>query len=91
MAKIADDNEITEVAHHDEIDVEREKRRIDDLGDEVDPRAVGGEVDDLPKGYYLTPSFLGTVTAVAVGSMCHYLGFVLPASTMSVINQDIGK
>jgi hypothetical protein len=63
----------------------------DALGEEVDPRAVGGSIEDMPNGYYMTPSFIGTFFAVGIGTMCHYLGFVLPANTITVINEDIGE
>lgn len=50
--------------------------------DYIDARAIGGDVDELPKGYFLTPSFIGTVTAQCFGSICAYLGWVLPANTL---------
>lgn len=52
--------------------------------DYIDARAIGGDVDELPKGYFLTPSFIGTVTAQCFGSICAYLGWVLPANTLYV-------
>lgn len=61
-----------------------------ELGEELDPAAVGGRRDDLPKGYYRSANFLGTFAAVCMGIICSYLGWVLPANTLSLINDDIG-
>ncbi|KAF2712393.1 trichothecene efflux pump [Pleomassaria siparia CBS 279.74] len=58
--------------------------------DLVDAHAIGGAAENMPKGYYYSVQFLGTVTAVCTGSMCAYLGWVLPANTLSLINADIG-
>ncbi|KAF2006923.1 fungal trichothecene efflux pump [Amniculicola lignicola CBS 123094] len=44
----------------------------------------------MPKGYFWSIQFIGTVTAVCTGSMCAYLGWVLPANTLLLINADIG-
>lgn len=63
----------------------------DNLGEEIDPNAVGGTLSDLPKGYYLTPSFLGTFIATCMGISCFKLGYVLPVNTLGIINADIGK
>jgi hypothetical protein len=50
--------------------------------DLVDTHAIGGELGEMPKGYYRSAQFIGTVTAVCTGSMCAYLGWVLPANTL---------
>ncbi|KAF2100380.1 trichothecene efflux pump [Rhizodiscina lignyota] len=62
----------------------------DGVTDLVDAKAVGGDVKDMPKGYYYSPQFIGTVLAQCVASICAYLGWVLPANTLSLINEDIG-
>lgn len=31
----------------------------------VDARAIGGDVEDLPKGYFYSPQFIGTVVVSA--------------------------
>ncbi|KAH6876422.1 trichothecene efflux pump [Thelonectria olida] len=58
--------------------------------DYLDAKAVGGDVEQMPKGYFRSAQFIGTVTAQCLGSICAYLGWVLPANTLSLINQDIG-
>ena len=50
--------------------------------DLVDTHAIGGELDEMPKGYFRSVNFIGTVIAVCIGSMCAYLGWVLPANTL---------
>jgi hypothetical protein len=50
--------------------------------DMVDTHAIGGELEEMPKGYFRSVNFIGTVTAVCTGSICAYLGWVLPANTL---------
>lgn len=50
--------------------------------DLVDTHAIGGELEEMPKGYYRSLNFIGTVIAVCMGSICAYLGWVLPANTL---------
>ncbi|KFH46505.1 putative MFS-type transporter -like protein [Hapsidospora chrysogenum ATCC 11550] len=59
--------------------------------DYVDDRAMGGELNGMPKGYYTSPQFIGTVAAQCFASICAYLGWVLPANTLPLINADIGN
>jgi hypothetical protein len=79
--QIADSQEDTPVHHE----------YLDNLHDEIDPRAIGGAVDSLPPGYYRTWTFLGTFVACVLGSMCSYATFTLPTNILSIINQDLGK
>ncbi|KAH3999819.1 hypothetical protein HBI81_086880 [Parastagonospora nodorum] len=58
--------------------------------DLVDTHAIGGELEEMPPGYFRSAQFIGTVVAVCTGSTCAYLGWVLPANTLLLINQDIG-
>ncbi|KAL1889584.1 hypothetical protein Sste5346_008833 [Sporothrix stenoceras] len=69
---------------------EKQTARLDNLAEQIDPNAVGGNLSDMPKGYYRSAAFIGTLSAVCLGNACHYLGFVVPASIISVINADIG-
>jgi hypothetical protein len=50
--------------------------------DMVDTHAIGGDLDEMPKGYFRSVQFIGTVVAVCTGSICAYLGWVLPANTL---------
>ncbi|KAL1591906.1 hypothetical protein SLS60_011498 [Paraconiothyrium brasiliense] len=58
--------------------------------DLVDAHAIGGAFEEMPKGYFWSIQFVGTVIAVCSGSICAYLGWVLPANTLALINEDIG-
>jgi len=58
--------------------------------DYVDAHALGGEADVMPKGYFRSPQFIGTVMAQCLASICAYLGWVLPANTLNLINADLG-
>ena len=63
---------------------------LDDLHQEIDPRAIGGMAADLPKGYYRSSSFLGTFAAATTGVMCCYVSLIMPVNLLSIINADIG-
>jgi hypothetical protein len=98
MKEEQDEDRIVQVQYIDPVangvngtSLENDKLSTERLGQEIDPQAVGGSFSDLPKGYYISPSFLGTFMAVGLGTACHYLGFVLPANTISIINEDIGE
>jgi hypothetical protein len=64
---------------------------VDNLAAEVDPRAVGGTLESMPKRYYLTPSLIGTFCGCCLSSMALYIGFVLPFNILDTINADLGK
>ena len=50
--------------------------------DLVDAHAIGGALEEMPKGYFWSIQFIGTVTAVFTGSICAYVGLVLLANTL---------
>ncbi|KAF2440088.1 fungal trichothecene efflux pump [Karstenula rhodostoma CBS 690.94] len=58
--------------------------------DHIAAEALGGHTSDLPTGYYRSRSFIGTVIATCLAQISGYLGWVLPANTLSLINQAIG-
>ncbi|CAK7231301.1 hypothetical protein SBRCBS47491_007883 [Sporothrix bragantina] len=51
------------------------------------PEAFG---DNLPPNYYRSPRFLGSVAAASLSAVSAYLGWVMPANILGVINADIG-
>jgi MFS family permease len=63
----------------------------DGFVDYVDKKAIGGDSENMPKGYFRSPQFLGTVAAQCMGSIVAYLGWVLPANTLALINADLGN
>lgn len=75
--------------HHEHIDAVKTVHK-DGTVDLVDTHAIGGDLNEMPKGYFRSLNFIGTVVAVCTGSICAYLGWVLPANTLTLINQDIG-
>ncbi|CAK7234211.1 hypothetical protein SBRCBS47491_008870 [Sporothrix bragantina] len=86
-----------DVAVHDEIQpapltttntIPDEYRELDN--GEITAEALGGMVDDLPKGYYRSMSFIGTMLALCLGQSSCYFGFVMPANVLTIINEDIG-
>lgn len=46
--------------HIDDVDVVK-KVHIDGTVDLVDTKAIGGDLDEMPKGYFRSPQFIGTV------------------------------
>ncbi|KAL3444200.1 fungal trichothecene efflux pump [Aspergillus insuetus] len=59
--------------------------------DYIDADAIGGEMQDMPKGYFRSLPFLGTVLAQCLGSIVAYMGWVLPANTLTLINAELGN
>lgn len=57
---------------------------------EVAPEAIGGSTQELPRGYFRSFNFIGTVVALCLGHICCFLGFVLPANVLTIINEEIG-
>ncbi|KAF9895194.1 hypothetical protein FE257_000096 [Aspergillus nanangensis] len=59
-----------------------------DLQDET----VGftSDYDQLPKGYFYSPSFIGTMLAVGLGLSASTGGFGLAAPNLALINEDLG-
>ncbi|KAH7066109.1 fungal trichothecene efflux pump [Paraphoma chrysanthemicola] len=58
--------------------------------DHVAEEALGGHTADLGKSYYTSLNFIGTVIATCLAQISGYLGWVLPANTLSLINAAIG-
>ncbi|KAF2499906.1 fungal trichothecene efflux pump [Lophium mytilinum] len=44
----------------------------------------------MPEGYYRNWRFIGSVAAVAFMAQGLYLGYILPANTITIINADLG-
>lgn len=47
---------------------------LNDEGDCIDDAAVGGTLDDLPRGYYTNWRFIGSLAAVSFMAQGLYLG-----------------
>jgi hypothetical protein len=54
------------------------KPTIEDVHDGADASAIGGQLQDLPPGYYRSPKFVGSIIGVILMANSLYLGFVLP-------------
>ena len=57
---------------------------------QLDEQGFAGDVESMPKGYYLSPFFLGTCCAVGFGAWAGNAGFAYAAPILGVINADIG-
>ena len=49
-----------------------ETKHVDGTVDLVDARAVGGDLDQMPAGYYRSPQFIGTVVVGQVSRFTCY-------------------
>ncbi|KAJ4301116.1 hypothetical protein N0V90_003206 [Kalmusia sp. IMI 367209] len=58
--------------------------------DGVAEEAKGGDLSELPSNYYWDWRFLGSLAAVVFMAQGLYLGYVLPANTITIINADLG-
>jgi MFS family permease len=58
--------------------------------DHVTAAAIGGDIDQFPKGYYWNVRFVGSMIGVILTTQCLYLGYVLPTNALSIINEDLG-
>ncbi|PGH10485.1 hypothetical protein AJ80_07528 [Polytolypa hystricis UAMH7299] len=58
--------------------------------DEISESAKGGALGDMPDGYYTHWRFIGSIAAVTFMAQGLYLGYVLPANTIGIINADVG-
>ncbi|CAO2654543.1 Nn.00g112760.m01.CDS01 [Neocucurbitaria sp. VM-36] len=91
MAETVEKTDAPSTIHAADKDVHVVKKvHADGHVDLVDAHAIGGNIEDMPKGYFWTPQFIGTVVATCTASICAYLGWVLPANTLLLINADIG-
>ncbi|KAI8627941.1 trichothecene efflux pump [Xylariaceae sp. FL1651] len=59
--------------------------------DYVDRNAVGGDAAEMPDGYFTSPQFIGTVLGQCFGNICAYVGWVMPANTLTLINASLGN
>lgn len=63
---------------------------VEDTEDHVTASAVGGDIDDFPRGYYWNIRFIGAFIGVVLMTESLYLGYVLPTSALTEINEDLG-
>jgi hypothetical protein len=52
---------------------------------------AGGTTADLPRGYYRSFNFIGTVTAFALASISQYAGYAMTFNLLPLINEDVGE
>lgn len=51
---------------------------------------IGGQLANLPPGYYTSLNFIGTLLAYSLANMSNYAGYVMTFNLLSIINQDLG-
>lgn len=78
---------IYDINHNDQADntdSTEKGRRLDYVETDTDIIAV------TQKSPYFERNFIGTYAAVCLGALSCYGGFVLPATSLALINEDIG-
>jgi hypothetical protein len=80
-------DDIYDISHNDEADntdPAEKGRRLDYVATDTNVIAV------TQKSPYFERNFIGTYAAVCLGTLSCYGGFVLPATSLALINEDIG-
>lgn len=83
-------NEKTTVTYDEQL---RHPADHDELSPSSSDDAIHGfqtDLDNLPKGYYRSSFFLGTMFAVGIGLTAAVGGFGLAARALALINSEIG-
>jgi hypothetical protein len=91
MAEPGASEKISAASEHDAHVAPSMDHQLDEQNTELDLSAIGGTLQDLPKGYYYSPSFLGTVAALSLASCSAYIGSGFAVNVITQINEDIGK
>ncbi|KAH0848654.1 siderophore iron transporter [Fonsecaea pedrosoi] len=63
---------------------------VDGTVDLVDKRAIGGDLNEMPPGYFRSWQFIGTVAAATFMNMASQVSWVMPANTLMLMDQDLG-
>jgi hypothetical protein len=62
-----------------------------DFDDERAPEARGRDLQEVPRGYWFSPLFLGSFLAIGYGFAAATGGFALIAPILAIINNDVGS
>lgn len=72
-------------------DATGENNQLSELDNgEIAKEAIGGTTKNLPRHYYRSFNFMGTMLAVYFGYMAGIFSFICPTNILSTINEDIG-
>ena len=78
-----------ETGHHHDADLDSEKEVSDD--NRIKPTASNVDKLEITKERpYGEINFIGTYIAVCLGALACYGGFVMPATSLALIEEDIG-
>ncbi|OQV04628.1 hypothetical protein CLAIMM_09483 [Cladophialophora immunda] len=86
----ADELTTTTECGHIEVKSQTYDKDAGDINTERLPEARGRDVSEVPKGYWWSPGFLGSIMAIAFAMLGASGGFALIAPLLSDINADIG-
>lgn len=88
-AHVEADNFTTKSSHI-EMEFQPSGKDVDNVDSERLPEARGRDLSEVPKGYWWSPGFLGSITAIAFAFQGASGGFALIAPLLPDINADIG-
>ncbi|KAI1320317.1 trichothecene efflux pump [Xylariaceae sp. FL0255] len=57
----------------------------------VDRKAIGGDAQEMPEGYFTSLAFILTVLGQCLGVICAYVGWFMPSNTLPLIDADLGN
>ncbi|KIW04526.1 uncharacterized protein PV09_04280 [Verruconis gallopava] len=60
------------------------------LSEEEAPNLVGTAAEEIQKGYWKSPKFLGSCLAIILLANNLFWGYAVPVNVLNIINQDIG-
>lgn len=78
-------DEASHIEHHDD-----QKVAVNLQAEEVKGRDFTTEISNLPKGYFRSLTFLGSMLAIGMSFSCGVGGFSFAAPVLAYINADIG-
>ena len=79
---------------------EHDHRHVDDITrqetqDTFNQRHIanvtGVDSDTIDKSYWISPRFLGSVSAIVFVANSLFFGYAIPVNILNVINEDLGK
>ena len=53
-------------------------------------QAVGTNSEDIDKGYWKSPKFIGSCIAIILLANNLFWGYAVPVNVLNILNQDIG-
>ena len=76
-------------AHHVD-DIARQQTK-DTFNERHIANVTGVDSDTIDKSYWISPRFLGSVSAIVFVANSLFFGYAIPVNILNVINEDLGS